>query len=118
MIYSTKKGNVTVVTLAETNYFDARTAFRVKAELKELINESERNIALNLKGIEFIDSAGFGAIISGLKSSKRFGGNLKICNASSTVLELIELMHLESVFEIFQNEAKCVESFNSLNVQY
>ncbi len=111
MMQSKKVNDVTVVSFKDISNFDARIAYRIKAELKGMISEIEKNIVVNLDGVDFIDSAGFGTIISGLKSSKKFGGDLKICNASPSVLELMELMHLGSVFEVHNCENDCVDSF-------
>ncbi|MDN5201024.1 STAS domain-containing protein [Fulvivirgaceae bacterium BMA10] len=112
MIHTKKVNDVTVVTFDGISHFDSRNAYRIKAELKGMINERESLIVMNLNGVDFIDSAGFGTIISGLKSSKRYGGNLKLCNASSNVMDLIDLMHLGSVLEIHTDENKCVSSFS------
>ena len=111
MMQSKKVNNVTVVSFNGMDNFDARNAYRIKAELKGLINEEDPQVVLDLNGIDFIDSAGFGTIISGLKSARRFGGSLKLCNANLKVKELMKLMHLESVFEMHSDEDKCVASF-------
>ncbi|MDN5216800.1 STAS domain-containing protein [Fulvivirgaceae bacterium BMA12] len=111
MMQSKKVSDVTIVSFKDMDHLDARIAYRIKAELKGLISENENNIVMNLAGIDFIDSAGFGTIISGLKSSKKYGGDFKLCNASPTVMELMELMQLGNVFEVHNDENKCVQSF-------
>ena len=87
MIHSKKVNNVTIISFNGMESLDAQNAFRIKGELKGLINEKVPKVVLNLKNINFIDSSGFGAIISALKTAKRAGGNLKICNASENTVE-------------------------------
>ena len=67
MIHSKKVNNVTIISFNGMESLDAQNAFRIKGELKGLINEKVPKVVLNLKNINFIDSSGFGAIISALK---------------------------------------------------
>jgi len=111
MIHSKKVNNVTIISFNGMESLDAQNAFRIKGELKGLINEKVSKVILDLENINFIDSSGFGAIISALKTAKRAGGNLKICNASENTIELFRLMSLDSVFEFFDSEEKCQSSY-------
>lgn len=111
MIKSKKENNVTIISFNGMDSLDAQNAFRIKGELKGLITGDVSKVVLNLEGIDFIDSSGFGAIISALKSAKRIGGTIKICNTSENVQELFRLMNLDSVFEFFETEETCKMSY-------
>tara|TARA_B100000809_G_C15140488_1_gene533002 strand:- start:7987 stop:8322 length:336 start_codon:yes stop_codon:yes gene_type:complete len=111
MIHSKKENNVTTISFNGMESLDAQNATDVKDELKSLINEKSAQVVLNLKGVNFIDSSGFGAIISALKNAKRAGGNMKICNVSENAQELFRLMSLDNVFEFFVTEEKCQASY-------
>lgn len=112
MLKVEKKENVTVAKFDNVDRFNALITEPVKEQLKELFNNKGVNLALNLDGIRFIDSSGFGVFLSIMKTAANNQGQFKICNIGNEVLELFKLLQLHNVFEIFDSEAECVSSFN------
>jgi anti-sigma B factor antagonist len=104
--------NVTVVKFNNIDRFNALITEPVKAELKGLFNKQDTKLALNLGGIKFIDSSGFGVFLSIMKTAANNHSQFKICCISDEVMELFKLLQLHNVFEIFSNEEDCVNSFN------
>ncbi|MBI1222618.1 MAG: anti-sigma factor antagonist [Bacteroidetes bacterium] len=78
---------------------DVNNAQRVKAEIKGLIDSNIQNLAIDLSQVHFIDSTGFGTLISILKEMKARNGRLILCGISNEVRELMDLMQLLNVFE-------------------
>ncbi len=72
----------------------------IELQLLPLINQSESNLTLNLSGIKFIDSSGFGIFLSLYKVAKLNNSNLKLINLSEELVELIKLVELDSVFQL------------------
>jgi anti-sigma B factor antagonist len=70
------------------------------------------NLVFDLKGITFIDSSGFGVLLSALKAASNNYGQFKICNVNSDVMELFKLLQLHHVFEIYDELDACLKSFN------
>ncbi len=95
----TKEKNYSVLSFNQIKNIDAGSALRLKAEIKGLLDESILNLIIDLQGIQFIDSTGFGALISVLKTIRSRNGRLILCNASVEVVELMDLMQLLNVFE-------------------
>lgn len=60
------------------------------------------NIALvvDLSGVDFIDSAGLGALISGLKAARQAGGSLQIARPSTQAKAILKLTTLDRVLEL------------------
>ena len=82
---------------------DASTATEFKQKLNDWIDSGNRRIVLNLSQVDFIDSSGLGAIISGLKKLGN-DGNLVICTVKETVMSLFRLTRMDRVFDIFPSE--------------
>src|SRR5688500_5226029 len=95
-----QKENHSLIRFKDLKNIDANTAHRVKAEVKGLLDEKTSNIIVDLHNINFIDSTGFGALISLLKTVKSRGGRLILSSVSNEVQELMDLMQLLNVFEI------------------
>jgi anti-sigma B factor antagonist len=66
---------------------------------------------LNLKGVEYIDSTGLGAMVICFMSVQKAGGSLKLVNLNRRNLELVLLTKLSTVFHIFNDEQEAINSF-------
>ena len=79
--------------------------------LDELLAESFRKILLNLSEVTFLDSAGLGELVAGLKTARKFGAELKVVKASERVKNTLSLARLLPVFEVYEDEAEAVRQF-------
>jgi anti-sigma B factor antagonist len=70
-----------------------------------------RNLVLNLKGVDYIDSTGLGALVMVATSLRKNQGNVKLVNLSRRNIELLIMTKLATVFEIFNDEQDAVNSF-------
>lgn len=104
--------NVTVVKFNNVDRFNALITEPVKEELKGLFNKRDTKLVLNLEGIKFIDSSGFGVFLSIMKTAANNHGQFKICKIGDEVMELFKLLQLHNVFEIHDTQEDCVNSFN------
>ena len=83
----------------------------LKEEVAQYLTKANTKLILDLKGIEYVDSSGFGALLSILRNAKNNDSQFKICNISSDVMELVKLLQLHNVFDICDNINKCIDTF-------
>lgn len=115
MNIETKQVNsITIMKLGNTNRLYALNANLAKEKMNEVLIEPKSKLIIDFEGISFIDSSGFGALLSALKTSKENKSQIKLCNINKDVMELIELMQLDSIFDILQDSTACVNSFSSV----
>jgi anti-sigma B factor antagonist len=112
MLKTDKVNNVVIVRFDNIDRFNALITEPVKEELKSLFNKPDTRLILNLEGIRFIDSSGFGVFLSILKTANNNHGQFKLCNIETEVMELFRLLQLHNVFEIHNNLEECISSFN------
>jgi len=79
--------------------------------IDELLAENRRRILLNLSEVAFVDSAGLGELVAGLKTAHRFGAELKLLNVGDRVYSTLEMARLLPTFEIYSDEEEAVRSF-------
>jgi anti-anti-sigma factor len=79
--------------------------------IDELLAEGWKKILLNLSEVAFIDSAGVGELVAGLKTVKRFGASLKLLNTSERVQSTLYIAKLLPIFEICSSEADATARF-------
>ena len=112
MLETRNINDILVVSFKDTQRLSALIAEPVKVQLLEYFNKPKTRLALDLKGITFIDSSGFGVFLSAMKAANNNYGQFKICNVNAEVLELFKLLQLHHVFEIYNELDPCLESFN------
>jgi anti-sigma B factor antagonist len=70
-----------------------------------------RNVIINLKGVDYIDSSGLGTLVAAHSTLAKAGGALALMNLSKRSAELLILTKLATVFRIFDDEKAAVDSF-------
>jgi len=95
-----EKNGVTILEVAEQR-IDAMVAPDFKEYLARLAGEGSTKILLDLAVVDFMDSSGLGAVVSGLKNMA--GGELAICNMQMPVQELFKLTRMDRVFKLYDS---------------
>lgn len=113
MIKTETIDNVQVASFNDISRLNALVSEPVKEELKSLFNKPNTKLVINLEGIHFIDSSGFGVFLSVMKVANNNYGAFKISNVASEVMELFKLLQLHNVFEIYASYRDAIKSFNS-----
>ncbi len=74
-------------------------------KLRELITDvvggGAARIVVDLSSTEFIDSSGLGALISGLKTARQAGGDLRIAAPTNQVETVLSLTNLNRVLRTY-----------------
>lgn len=103
-------GDVTVIDAAgRITLGEGSTAFR--EAVKDLVAKGQKKVLLNLAEISYIDSSGIGEMVSGFTSVSNAGGQLKLLNLTKRVQDLLQITKLYTVFEVFDDEAVALSSF-------
>ena len=107
---SRQVGDVTVMDASgRITLGEGASTFREK--IRELVNNNNKKILLNLGDVTYIDSSGIGELVSGFTTVTNSGGQLKLVGLSKRVKDLLQITKLYTVFEAFDDEAQAVRSF-------
>jgi anti-anti-sigma factor len=83
----------------------------LREAIDELLAESKRHIVINLSEVAFLDSAGLGELVAGLRTARRFGAELKLLKVTGRVYSTMDMARLLPTFEIYDDEAEAIRSF-------
>lgn len=81
--------------------------------IRELVNNGEKKLLLNLANVTRIDSSGMGELIAAYTTLQKNGGEAKLLNLTESVEQLMTLTKLLTVFDTYENEADAIASFNT-----
>ena len=85
----------------------------VRSKLKQLVNAGHQRLILNLGEVTYLDSSGLSTLIASYTSARNAGGNLKLLHLPRGVYQLLQITRLSTVFEIYEDLATAVKSFES-----
>ena len=84
----------------------------IREVVRDLLARGRKKIVLDLADVDYIDSAGLGALVSAFTSVRNAGGELKLVYLTKKVQDLLQMTKLYTVFEIFDDETAAIKSFN------
>jgi len=83
----------------------------LRKTVRDLLEEGRTKIILNLGDVNYIDSSGIGELVSGFTAVRNRGGELKLLNLTKKVNDLLQITKLFTVFDVFNDEASAMRSF-------
>jgi anti-sigma B factor antagonist len=85
----------------------------LRSKLKQLLDMGQRRIILDLGGVTYIGSVGLSTLVAVYTSARRVGGDLKLLHLPRGVQQLLQITRLSTVFDIYEDLATAVKSFQS-----
>jgi anti-sigma B factor antagonist len=83
----------------------------VRNTVRDLLNDGNKSIVLNLGDVNYIDSSGIGELVSTYTTVTGNGGQLKLLNLTKKIQELLAITKLLTVFQVFEDEQAVLASF-------
>jgi anti-sigma B factor antagonist len=83
----------------------------LRDQIREELAKGNKQILLNLADVSYMDSSGLGELISAYTSVKNRGGEVKLLKLTRRVRDLMEIVKLYTVFDIYDDEASALASF-------
>lgn len=102
---------VRVITTPPTE-IDAGNAEEFKRDISPLLDGASK-VAIDLSSVQFMDSAGLGAMLSAFKKVRAEGGQFKAFGLTKEVRELFELVRMQRLFDVYDDKEKAIEALQS-----
>ena len=81
---------------------DVFTAPKLREQILSLVGQGANHLVVNLDGVDFMDSTGLGVLVGGLKRLRERDGKLALAGAHGTVLRVLNITGLDSVFALHE----------------
>lgn len=104
-------GDGVLVMRCQEHSIDASNAGDFREALCGVLGSTPK-IVLDMAGLDFVDSAGLGALLSCLHETQRHNGQLLLAAMSHSVQTLMELMRMDGVFSIHPSVEDAVKYCN------
>jgi anti-anti-sigma factor len=78
----------------------------------ETLTKVSKDVVLQLAEVSFIDSAGLGALVRLFGVLRAHGGDLKLCQLSPFLLQVLQVTNLLRIFPIYASETEAIQAFS------
>ena len=84
---------------------------KFQTEIKTLVSAGHVDVLLNLSKVSWVNSTGLGILVSAFHTLKKNSGQLKICEVSDRIDNILNVTQLKLVFETFDKCEDALASF-------
>jgi anti-anti-sigma factor len=99
--------NVKVLELS--GILDGIRGNELRREVSDALANKTEILLIDMKGVNFIDSSGLGALVSAMQMTRNANAKLFVCSISAQVRMLFELTKMDRIFQTFADQ----DEFNS-----
>jgi anti-sigma B factor antagonist len=86
--------------LAVRGEIDVYTAPLFKQAVQKLLTEGTRHLIIDMQGVTYMDSSGFGTLLGATKRLRPEGGALHLVGTNPTVSRMLHLTRLDTVLAL------------------
>lgn len=108
-IYESTDHGAAVLTLEGKLMGDPDTKL-VHVYVKRLVDQGFKFIILDLKQLQWLNSAGMGTLIASFTTLRKHGGSLILAGACGKTQELLKMTHLDQVFQEYDSVKQAMEA--------
>lgn len=92
---------------------DVFTAPSFKSAVSRAIESKAGDLIIDLTDVGYMDSSGFGTLLSATKRIKPVGGSVILVGCSEAIERMLNITHLDTIFAVCSNLDEAMASINS-----
>jgi anti-sigma B factor antagonist len=92
---------------------DIGSAADVKQAFAGSVADHRARVVVDLAGVTFIDSTGLSTLVSGLRTTRQAGGDLRLAGAGPQPVALFSLTSLDQVFRLYPTVEEALGGYRS-----
>lgn len=108
-IHREVRGEIQLVKLAGS--LDMYSFPRLESHLRSLFDKQQYQLVLDCEQLDYIGSAGLGALIGFTKEAREKGGDVKLLHVPDRIYKIIELLGFTKVLQVHKDETAALASF-------
>ena len=94
-----------VAVMRPEGFINAHTVRQFEGALETLVREGRYTILLDCMALNYISSAGLGAIMGLIENVREHGGDILLCNLQENVYAIFDTLGFTQLYRVFGSEA-------------
>jgi len=87
---------------------DIYTTPQFKEAVSGAIEKGASAIVINMKKVSYMDSSGFGTLLSATKKLRPLDGALFLCNCNEAITRMLQITRLDGIFGVCDSEEEAI----------
>jgi anti-sigma B factor antagonist len=83
---------------------DVYTAPRFKEAVNGIIGSGQNHLIINMEKVSYMDSSGFGTLLSATKRLRPEGGTVNLVKCNSPITRMLRITRLNTIFGTYDSE--------------
>jgi len=104
------RGDIALVKIK--GYLDTTTSSEVSTRLNEIINDGTYQLIVDMGGVNYVSSAGWGVFVGEIRTIRENGGDLKIVQMTPDVFEVFEMLEFNRILDYYETIEEAVNDFD------
>lgn len=104
------RGDVAFIRI--TGYIDTTTSSEVSARLSEIIHSGTYQMIIDMGGVNYVSSAGWGVFVGEIRNIRENGGDLKIVQMTPDVFEVFEMLEFNRILDYYETLEEAIDDFD------
>ena len=104
--------NRDIILLTVIGYVDTTTCKDLARQIREFMDENHLQIVVDLGGVSYISSAGWGVFVGEIKNIRERGGDLKIVQMTAEVIEVFEMLEFNRILNHYETIEEAIDEFD------
>jgi anti-sigma B factor antagonist len=97
-----------VAVLLPAGFINAHTVREFEAALEDLVQDGTYTILLNCRDLNYISSAGLGAIMGLIETVREHGGDILLSNLQTHVFAIFDTLGFTQLYRVFADEEQAL----------
>jgi len=97
-IETTKTADETIIAIEGD--IDLYSSPELRTAVLKAVPKATAGVGIHLGGVSYMDSSGVATLVEGLRSAKENGKTFVLVAPSTSVMKVLELARLDSIFEV------------------
>ncbi len=93
-------------------YIDTTTSSEVSSNLSEIIHDGTYQLIIDMGGVNYVSSAGWGVFVGEIRNIREGGGDLKIVQMTPDVFEVFEMLEFNRILDYYETLEEAVNDFD------
>lgn len=89
---------------------DIYTAPMFKQAVVGLVSDGNTDVVIDLSGVTFMDSSGFGTLLGATRRLRPAGGGLHLAGANTTIQRMLRLTRLDTIMQLYEDTDAAVRA--------
>jgi len=104
------RGDIALVRIK--GYIDTTTSSEVSGYLTRLMSQGIYLLIIDMGGVNYVSSAGWGAFVGEIRGIREHGGDLKIVQMTPDVFEVFEMLEFNRILDYYDTIEEAVNDFD------